>query len=134
MIEENNNQAYQELASGTELCDGKYIIEKKIGEGGFGITYRALQSGLNRTVCIKEYFLSGKCVRSTHARTVCVQDSSESIFEKYRQSFVKEAKMLATLHHPNIVEVIDVFDENNTSYMVMNFIEGKSVLDIVNSR
>ena len=134
MTKEDNNQAYQELASGTALCDGKYIIDKKIGEGGFGITYRALQSGLNRTVCIKEYFLSGRCVRATHARTVCVQDSSESIFEKYRQSFVKEAKMLATLHHPNIVEVIDVFDENNTSYMVMNFIEGKSVLDIVNSR
>lgn len=134
MTEENKILTYKELESGTTLCGGKYIIENKIGEGGFGITYLALQSGLNRRVCIKEYFLSGKCVRATHARTVLVQGESEGIFEKYRQSFVREAKMLAGLHHPNIVEVLDVFDENNTSYMVMNYIEGRSILDIVNSR
>lgn len=134
MTEENKILTYKELEPGTTLCDGKYIIENKIGEGGFGITYLALQSGLNRRVCIKEYFLSGKCVRATHARTVLVQGESEGIFEKYRQSFVREAKMLAGLHHPNIVEVLDVFDENNTSYMVMNYIEGRSILDIVNSR
>ncbi len=131
MTRENNNPTYKELPLGTILCDGKYIIEKKIGEGGFGITYKALQSGLNRMVCIKEYFPAGKCARATHARTVYVQGASENIFEKYRQAFVKEAKMLATLHHPNIVEVIDVFDENNTSYMVMAFIEGKSLQTIV---
>ncbi len=134
MTMENNNPTYMELQPGTVLCGGKYTLEKKIGEGGFGITYKALQSGLNRTVCIKEYFPAGKCVRETHARTVYVQGASENLFEKYRQSFVKEAKMLATLHHPNIVEVIDVFDENNTSYMVMDFIEGKSLQSVVDSR
>ena len=134
MTGENNNPTYKELQPGTVLCGGKYTVEKKIGEGGFGITYKALQGGLNRTVCIKEYFPAGKCARATHARTVYVQGASENIFEKYRQAFVKEAKMLATLHHPNIVEVIDVFDENNTSYMVMSFIEGKSLQSIVDSR
>ncbi len=134
MTMENNNPTYKELQPGTVLCGGKYTLEKKIGEGGFGITYKALQSGLNRTVCIKEYFPAGKCVRETHARTVYVQGASENLFEKYRRSFVKEAKMLATLHHPNIVEVIDVFDENNTSYMVMDFIEGKSLQSVVDSR
>lgn len=134
MIEEGNTKAYKELPSGTVLCGGKYTILKKIGEGGFGITYKAIQNGLNRTVCIKEYFLAGKCIRATHARTVCIQGVSEKMFEKYRQAFVKEAKMLATLHHPNIVEVIDVFDENNTSYMVMSYIEGKSLQNIVESR
>lgn len=134
MTGENNNLTCKELLSGTILCDGKYTVEKKIGEGGFGITYKALQSGLNRTVCIKEYFPAGKCVRATHARTVYVQGTSENVFEKYRQAFVKEAKMLATLHHPNIVEVIDVFDENNTSCMVMAFIKGKSLQSIVDSR
>lgn len=134
MTGENNNPTYKELQPGTILCGGKYTVEKKIGEGGFGITYKALQAGLNRIVCIKEYFPAGKCARVTHARTVYVQGASENIFEKYRQAFVKEAKMLATLHHPNIVEVIDVFDENNTSYMVMAFIEGKSLQSIVDSR
>ncbi len=131
---ENNTQTYKELQPDTVLCDGKYTIRKKIGEGGFGITYTALQSGLNRIVCIKEYFPAGKCARATHACTVYVQGTSENVFEKYRQAFVKEAKMLATLHHPNIVEVIDIFDENNTSYMVMAFIEGKSLQSIVDAR
>ena len=123
-----------ELQSGTTLCDGKYTIEAKIGEGGFGITYKAIQNGLNRVVCIKEYFPAGKCTRATKKNTVFVQGTSEQVFEKYRQAFVREAKMLATLHHPNIVEVLDVFDENNTSYMVMTFVKGKSLQQIVEVR
>lgn len=123
-----------ELQPGTTLCDGKYTIEAKIGEGGFGITYKAIQNGLNRVVCIKEYFPAGKCTRATKKNTVFVQGTSEQVFEKYRQAFVREAKMLATLHHPNIVEVLDVFDENNTSYMVMTFVKGKSLQQIVETR
>lgn len=131
---EQDLQGYKELQPGTTLCGGKYTILKKIGEGGFGITYKAVQNRLNRTVCIKEYFLAGRCIRATHARTVMVQGTSEEVYEKYRQAFVKEAKTLAALHHPNIVEVIDVFDENNTSYMVMPFIEGESLQYIVDKR
>lgn len=132
MIEES--QIYQELQPDFSLCDGKYTIEKKIGEGGFGITYKAVQRGLNRNVCIKEYFPAGKCYRNTHTRTVYAQGTSEEVYEKYRLSFVREAKVLAGLHHPNIVEIIDVFDENNTSYMVMTYIEGKSLQSIVEAR
>lgn len=131
MQSENNIQGFKELQSGTTLCNGKYAIEKKIGEGGFGITYKATQSSLGRTVCIKEYFPAGKCVRNTQAKTVHLQGFTEVQFEKYRQAFVKEAKTLASLKHPNIVEVIDVFDENNTSYMVMTFIEGQTLQSIV---
>lgn len=128
---DDNIQIFKELQPGTALNAGKYIIEKKIGEGGFGITYKAVQTGLNRAVCIKEYFLAGRCVRNTQAMTVHLQGISDEKYEKYRQAFVKEAQTLATLRHPNIVEVIDIFDENNTSYMVMNFIEGRSLQDIV---
>lgn len=124
-------QDFTELQPGTALNGGKYVIEKKIGEGGFGITYKAVQRGLNRIVCIKEYFLAGRCVRNTMARTVQLQGISDEVFEKYRQAFVREAKTLAALHHPNIVEVIDIFDENGTSYMVMPFIEGRSLQSIV---
>jgi len=128
---DENTELYKELQPGTALNGGKYIIEKKIGEGGFGITYKAMQTGLNRSVCIKEYFLAGRCVRNTYARTVQLQGVGEDVFEKYRQAFVKEAQTLASLRHPNIVEVIDIFDENNTSYMVMPFIEGRSLQSIV---
>ena len=128
---ETNVQNFKELQPGTALNGGKYVIERKLGEGGFGITYTAVQRGLNRAVCIKEYFLAGRCVRNTQAKTVHLQGGGEDIFEKYRKAFVKEAQTLASLHHPNIVEVIDIFDENNTSYMVMPFIEGRSLQSIV---
>lgn len=134
MADEDNTLCYIELREGTVLCDGKYTIKKKIGEGGFGITYLAIQHGLNRTVCIKEYFLAGKCLREPHSKTIMAQGSGSSVFEKYRQAFVREAKMLASLKHANIVEVIDVFDENNTSYMAMPFIEGRSLQKIVEER
>lgn len=122
---------FSQLEPGIGLAGGKYVIEKKIGEGGFGITYRAIQTGLNRAVCIKEYFLAGRCVRDVQARTIHVQGAGEDLFEKYRAAFVKEAQTLAALHHQGIVEVIDIFDENNTSYMVMPFIEGRSLQSIV---
>ena len=130
-MKDEDIQNIKELQPGTALNGGKYVIEKKIGEGGFGITYKAVQQGLNRNVCIKEYFLAGRCVRNTMARTIQLQGISDEIFEKYRQAFVREAKTLATLHHQNIVEVIDIFDENGTSYMVMPFIEGRSLQSIV---
>lgn len=133
MMNENNELTFKELQPGTSLNTGKYIIEKKIGEGGFGITYKAVQTGLNRAVCIKEYFLAGRCMRNTQAKTVHLQGISDEKYEKYRQAFVKEAQTLASLRHPNIVEVIDIFDENNTSYMVMNFIEGRSLQCIVDA-
>lgn len=131
-MENNDNlQSFIELQPGITLNNGKYIIEKKIGAGGFGITYKAIQSGLNRTVCIKEYFPSGKCNRNTSSKTVFPQGMTTELYDKYRLAFVNEAKMLAALKHPNIVEVIDVFDENNTSYMVMEFITGKNIQNIV---
>lgn len=131
---ENYPQGFKELQPGTALNGGKYVIEKKIGEGGFGITYKAVQTGLYRAVCIKEYFLAGRCVRNTQAKTVQLQGISEEKYEKFRLAFVKEAQTVATLHHPNIVEVIDIFDENNTSYMVMTFIEGRTLQGIVDTK
>ena len=128
---EDNMQGHRALQKGQALNDGKYTITGQIGEGGFSITYKAIQRGLNRIVCVKEYFPAGRCVRNTQARTVMLQAITPEMFEKYRKSFVHEAQTLAALKHPNIVEVIDVFDENNTSYMVMSFIEGESLQRIV---
>lgn len=128
---ETNMTVNNELQPNTSLCGGKYIIEKKIGDGGFGIAYRAVQTVLNRVVCIKEYYLSGYCVRDSQNGTVHPQGIDIGFFEKYRAAFVREAQILAKLHHPGVVEVIDIFDENNTSYMVMPFIEGPSLQSIV---
>ncbi len=128
---EDNVQYIADLQPGMTLNHGKYTIEKRIGGGGFGITYKARQNGLNREVCIKEYFLAGRCMRQTERMTVVPQNSDINLYEKYRQAFVKEAQTLAELQHPGIVDVIDVFDENGTSYMVMNYIQGRSLQNIV---
>lgn len=122
------------LPEGTLLCNGKYIIRGRIGIGGFGITYMAIQNGLNRIVCIKEYFPSGKCARDTVSYNIYPQTISNEYYYKYRESFEKEARILAELSHPNIVEVIDVFGENNTSYMVMEYIKGESLQKAVENR
>lgn len=122
------------LPEGTLLCNGKYIIQGRIGIGGFGITYMAIQNGLNRIVCIKEYFPSGKCARDTVSYNIYPQTISNEYYYKYREAFEKEARILAELSHPNIVEVIDVFGENNTSYMVMEYIKGESLQKAVENR
>ncbi len=123
-----------ELKPGTTLNGDTYVIECKLGEGGFGITYKAIQKRLNRAVCIKEYFLSGRCARKTLSNTVVPNPTDSNLYNKYRESFAREALTLAELRHPGIVEVLDVFDENGTSYMVMTFIEGQSLQSIVEQR
>jgi serine/threonine-protein kinase len=125
---------HKELQSGATLQNGKYIIERTIGAGGFGITYYARHSGLNKYLAVKEFFLSGYSVRNTYATSVQIQGISGDMYEKYRQKFIEEAQTLARLHHPNVVEVIDIFSENNTSYMVMPFVEGLTLQQSVEQK
>jgi formylglycine-generating enzyme required for sulfatase activity len=126
--------SFKELQSGATLQNGKYIIERTIGAGGFGITYYVRHSGLNRYLAVKEFFLSGYSVRNTYAKTVQIQGISGDVYEKYRQKFIEEAQTLARLHHSNVVEVIDIFSENNTSYMVMPFVEGLTLQQSVEQK
>ncbi|MDO5497979.1 MAG: serine/threonine-protein kinase, partial [Alistipes sp.] len=129
--EQNTIINHNYLLEKTTLSSGKYVILSRLGEGGFGITYKAMQVGLNKIVCIKEYFLAGRCVRRAGTPFVEIQGDNTATYMKYQEAFVKEARMLSDFHHPNIVNVTDVFSENNTSYMVMDFIEGMSLQKIV---
>lgn len=128
---ENEQPNFRELQPGMTLQDGKYVIDKVIGTGGFGITYYARHTSLDQHYAIKEFFIDGRCVRNTMRHTVNLQGISPDMFEKYRRKFTEEAQTLAKLDHPNIVRVIDVFEENETSYIVMPFIEGKTLESIV---
>lgn len=128
----NNEQAYfRELQPGVTLQNGKYIIERVLGAGGFGITYYARHTSLDQYYAIKEFFIDGRCVRNTMRHTVNLQGINPEMFDKYRRKFTEEAQTLAKLDHPNIVRVIDVFEENETSYIVMPFIEGRTLESIV---
>ncbi len=120
------------LQPGSTLQNGKYEIQRVLGQGGFGVTYLALQQGLNRIVAIKEFFMENFCVRNadTHHVTVATEGSRELV-ERYRNKFLKEARNIAKLEHPNIVSIIDVFEENSTAYYVMKYAQNGSLDDKV---
>ena len=121
-----------QLQSGTLLKRGDYRIIDSLGRGGFGITYLAEQVNLHRKVCIKEFFPKDYYKREGVSGSLTL--SSEGFGEamnKFKAKFIKEAQTIATLYHANIIHIFDVFEENNTCYYVMEYIEGESLSDIV---
>ena len=123
------------LSKNTSLQGGRYSIIESIGKGGFGITYLATQKGLERTVVIKEFFMSDYCARERDTlRVTFGTDSSRGMIERFREKFVKEARNIAAFDHPNIVRVIDVFEENNTAYYVMEYHSAGSLGSLVDNR
>lgn len=122
----------QHLQPSTTLQGGKYRIDRVLGQGGFGITYLAVQTSLQRLVAIKEFFMKDFCSRDEATQTMLTQSSgSGKQVEQYRKKFIKEARNLARLNHPNIISVIDVFEENGTVYYAMPYLAGGSLLDYV---
>jgi parallel beta-helix repeat protein len=116
---------------GTKLLGGKYTVGKVLGQGGFGITYMGADTILSRPVAIKELFPEG-CQRN--GTTVQPTRIPPSDFSSMKQRFLDEAKLLASLNHPGIVKVYDFFEENNTAYMVMEYLRGKSLAKLVEER
>ncbi len=120
------------LQENTLLQGGEYRIIRFIDSGGFGCTYEAYQKSLDRRIAIKEFFWHEHCLRDTHTGRVSVAtESNKTDFEKLRNKFVNEARTIAKLHHPGIVRVSAVFEENGTAYYVMDYIEGCSFGDLV---
>ncbi len=120
-----------ELPCGTELLQGQYTIERFLNAGGFGITYLAHDS-LERKVVIKECFPSSMCCRRKNAHTVQVRSRTHAPeFSSVVKLFSQEARALSKLKHPNIVGVHQVFEDNDTVYMALDFVEGQDLLDII---
>ncbi len=118
------------LPSGATLQGGKYRIIRVLGQGGFGITYLAEQTGLGMKVAVKEFFLKGSCQRdaTTSRVSVPVTDNKELV-SKCLKKFKAEARKIASLNNDHIVSIIDIFDENGTSYYVMKYLDGGSLAD-----
>lgn len=121
-----------ELKPGTELLHGQYTIEKFLNNGGFGITYLAKDS-LLRTVVIKECFPESICRRANSTVRVRSRNQAEA-FRTIVDLFIEEARSLAKLSHPHIVGVHQVFEDNDTAYMAMDFVEGSDLLEVAEGR
>ncbi len=122
----------QYLQPNSTLQGGKYIIEKVLGQGGFGITYLAKQSLLNIKVAVKEFFIRDLCMRDEMTNVNAITQTD--MVERYRKKFFKEAQIIAKLSHPGIVRVIDIFVEHKTFYYVMEYVEGESLAEIVSRK
>ncbi len=118
-----------ELPSGTSLLRGQYEIERPLSQGGFGITYLARDS-LKRRVVVKECFPQDLCTRA--ALRVCAKSEQfAKRFQTVLQNFKEEAYRLAALDHTGIVRVHQVFEENGTAFLAMDFVNGEDLCTIV---
>lgn len=119
------------LQQGTLLQGGNYKIEKVLGQGGFGITYLATQVMLDCKVCIKEFFFKDYCTRNSTGHVTSSTDGNKDMVARFLNKFLKEAQTISRLDHPNIIRILNVFEENSTAYYVMEYIDGCSLADKV---
>ena len=112
------------LVPGTHLHQGKYAVGRILGEGGFGITYKGAHKALRQSVAIKEFFPAGAVRQGT---AVSVPAPQQTAFDRERANVLQEARLLFGLRAPSIVNVYDAFRENNTAYIVMEYLDGQTL-------
>ena len=121
------------LPAGTLVAD-RYEILEVIGQGGFGITYKAYDSVLDVPVAIKEYYPSGIASRY-HEQSLDVQvggSENRRLFEEGKKKFLEEARILARFSEdPNVVGVRNFFEDNQTVYIVMQYLQGESLKEYI---
>ncbi|GGE37331.1 protein kinase domain-containing protein [Actibacterium pelagium] len=126
---ETEKEYVDELKPGTQLLQGQYTIDSFLNSGGFGITYLAKDS-LDRRIVIKECFPGSFCRRSK-AIVAARSRAHQNEFRSVVKLFMQEARSLAKLVHPNIVGVHQVFEDNETAYMAIDYVDGRDLLDLI---
>ncbi len=119
------------------ILEGRYIVGKVLGYGGFGITYIGFDAQLERIVAIKEYFPTTFATRrqeETHLSIYNTQDA-EGQFKAGLKSFLEEAQTLAQFNGvEGIVDIYDTFVSNNTAYIIMEYLKGNDAKWILNNQ
>ena len=139
-----------ELKINTILNKQQYQIKKVIGEGGFGITYLADELGYYRQsgfgsqfikhkksepVVVKELYYRDYCSRNEKTGLISISNSDKKIeFQKLVRNQLDEGKIIRSLDHPNIVKTRDIFEENDTAYMVMDYIESVDLEEVLKTK
>ncbi|MCH5221154.1 MAG: protein kinase [Muribaculaceae bacterium] len=120
------------LRQGSILRNDTYRIERILGQGGFGITYLATDLSLERFVAVKEFFPKDYCERESTTSHITIGTSSNvDLVSRLKAKFLKEARNIAKLDHPGIIKIHTAFEENNTAYYVMDYIEGRNLSEMV---
>ena len=136
----NSNETYKKSEYALPpftILNGRYLVGKTIGAGGFGITYLAMDLVLERRVAIKEFFMNDAMYRTkAYAVTVStINRAQEEMYRASREKFEREAKILAHLNNmPGIVQVYDFFSENGTAYIAMEYLDGKTLGEYVREK
>ena len=113
------------LPTGTLVRENTLRIEETLGQGGFGITYRATEISSGRIVAVKEFFPFG-CVRQNgHVRASALMDAAQ--WRQSRDDFLREARLLMGHAHPNIVQVLEVWQERGTALLAMELLRGETL-------
>lgn len=126
----NDESTIINLPSGTRL--EKYEITGVLGQGGCGISYKAIDLQLKREVVLKEHFPLGLCRRHPGAAEVTPTD--DIAYERSLQSFCREARILASLRHPGIVPIHELFAACGTAFLVMDCVEGINLREWIAGR
>ncbi len=115
---------------------GKYIVGRALGRGGFGVTYVGLNEKLGKRVAIKEYFPADISERSENRMEIRASSSdTDGSFEKGKQKALAEARFIAQVNSvPNVVRIYDCFSRSNTVYIIMEYIEGEDLQNVVAGR
>lgn len=117
----------QHLPIGTRLKGGRYTLGKVLGQGGFGITYLGADTQENRPVAIKELFPEGSSRRPNSRNVIPPTSLLGAGFTETMEKFEDEARVMKKFNHPGIVRVFDIFEENGTAYLVMEFLKGQTL-------
>ncbi|RJF73570.1 serine/threonine protein kinase [Deinococcus cavernae] len=121
-----------QFPAGTTLHGGRYRVNRVLGQGGFGITYDAQDTQLGIHVAVKELFIDGSTRRGRDVLPPGSYTAAE--YQESKRRFVEEAKVLYRFNDPGIVQVLNYFEENNTAYLVMEFLEGATLGSAIEKR
>ena len=119
------------LPIGTLLRGDTYRVIRQLNSGGFGNTYVVENVHFGEIRAMKEFFMQGVTMRQGNTVSVSQSDNA-AVFRSQKEKFKKEAQRIRKLNHPNIVKIYDLFEENDTYYYIMDYIDGESLAERLN--